>query len=110
MAVFGDCSGGAMVLHLAHIGTGIDKVPSFHSKPGCKIPAGKDNSNARVVVFHGEGDHFIPTEQVIAFKGKMQNAGEIYEFIAYPNVKHSFTNPQADEFGKEFNLPALQYN
>ncbi|MCZ6564869.1 MAG: hypothetical protein O6852_01870 [Gammaproteobacteria bacterium] len=40
----------------------------------------------------------------------MQNAGEIYEFIAYPNVKHSFTNPQADEFGKEFNLPALQYN
>jgi len=41
MAVFGDCSGGAMVLHLAHIGTGIDKVPSFHSSLGAKFQLGK---------------------------------------------------------------------
>jgi dienelactone hydrolase len=25
-------------------------------------------------------------------------------------VKHSFTNPQADEFSKKFNIAALEYN
>ena len=25
-------------------------------------------------------------------------------------VKHSFTNPQADEFREKFNIAALQYN
>jgi dienelactone hydrolase len=29
--------------------------------------------------------------------------------IAYPGAKHSFTNPEADAFGKQFNLP-LAYN
>ncbi|MBI5197468.1 MAG: dienelactone hydrolase family protein, partial [Nitrospirae bacterium] len=32
-----------------------------------------------------------------------------YQFIAYPNAKHSFTNPDADVYGQKFNLP-LKYD
>lgn len=40
----------------------------------------------------------------------MQDAGVNFEFVAYPNVKHSFSNPQANEYSKKFALAALQYN
>ena len=109
-AAIGYCFGGAMVLHLARIGTDIDGVVSFHGSLGTQTPAIKDAVKARVLVLHGEEDSFIPPEQVDAFKEEMQNAGAKYEFIGYPNVKHSFTNPQADEFSEKFNLSALEYN
>ncbi|MEJ2115492.1 MAG: dienelactone hydrolase family protein [Gammaproteobacteria bacterium] len=109
-AAIGYCFGGAMVLHLARIGSDIDGVVSFHGSLGTQTPANKNAIKARVLVLHGEDDPFIPQEQVELFKQEMQNAGAKYEFIAYPNVKHSFTNPQADEFAKKFNLPALEYN
>ncbi len=109
-AAIGYCFGGGMVLHLARIGTDVDGVVSFHGSLGTETPAKKGSVKARVLVLHGEDDPFIPADQVDAFKEEMQNAGVKYEFIAYPNVKHSFTNPQADEFAKKFNLPALGYN
>ena len=39
----------------------------------------------------------------------MIDAKANFEFISYPGAKHSFTNPDADKYGKEFNLP-LAYN
>ena len=39
----------------------------------------------------------------------MHMAGADYEFINYPGTKHSFTNPEATERGKQFSLP-LEYN
>jgi dienelactone hydrolase len=30
-------------------------------------------------------------------------------FISYPGAVHSFTNPDADEYGKKFNIP-VAYN
>ena len=109
-AAIGYCFGGAMVLHMARSGMDVDGVVSFHGSLGTSTPAKKDTVKARVLVLHGEDDPFIPREQVNAFKDEMQNAGVKYEFVGYPNVKHSFTNPQADEFGRKFNLPALQYS
>ena len=38
----------------------------------------------------------------------MKRAGVDYKFVAYPGVKHSFTNPEADSYGEKFNLP-LKY-
>ncbi len=110
MAAIGYCFGGAMVLHLARIGTDIDGVVSFHGSLGTKSPAKKDVVRAKMLVLHGEEDPFIPQEQVDAFKEEMNNAGVNYEFIAYPHVKHSFTNPQANNFAKKFDLPALEYD
>ncbi len=109
-AAIGYCFGGAMVLHMARIGTDIDGVVSFHGSLSTENPAQKDAVKARVLVLHGDADPFIPKEQVDAFKEEMQNAGVSYEFVAYPNVKHSFTNPQADEFSEKFDLPALEYD
>ena len=39
----------------------------------------------------------------------MESAGVDYKFVNYPGAVHSFTNPQADDFAKNFNLP-LAYN
>ena len=109
-AAIGYCFGGGMVLHLARIGTDIDGVVSFHGSLDTQSPALKDHVKAKVLVLHGEDDPFIPNEQVQAFKQEMQNANVEFSFIAYPGVKHSFTNSQADEFGEKFDLPALQYD
>ena len=109
-AAIGYCFGGAVVLHMARIGTEIDGVVSFHGSLSTQSPALNDHVQAKILVFHGEDDPFIPIEQVQAFKEEMQNASVNFTFIAYPGVKHSFTNPQADEFNEKFNLPALQYN
>ena len=109
-AAIGYCFGGAMVLHLARIGTDIDGVVSFHGSLGTGSPAQIDTVKARVLVLHGEDDPFIPKDQVKAFKNEMLNANVDFEFVGYPNVKHSFTNPQADEFSIKFDLPALEYN
>ncbi|MEM7401355.1 MAG: dienelactone hydrolase family protein [Pseudomonadota bacterium] len=109
-AAIGYCFGGAMVLHLARIGSDIDGVVSFHGSLGTKTPAEKNTVKAKVLVLHGEDDAFIPAEQVDAFKAEMKNAEVQYEFISYPNVKHSFTNPEADEFNEKFNLSAVKYD
>lgn len=47
----------------------------------------------------------IPPEQVVAFKEEMEKAGADYKVVTFPGVKHSFTNPAADEHGRKFGLP-----
>ena len=37
----------------------------------------------------------------------MDKAGIDYSFNNYVGAKHSFTNPGADKYGKEFNLPVF---
>jgi dienelactone hydrolase len=60
-------------------------------------------------VLHGTDDKFIPPEQIEAFKQEMKSAGADFRFISYPGAVHSFTNPEADEYGKKFNMP-VAYN
>jgi dienelactone hydrolase len=50
-----------------------------------------------------------PPKVVEAFETEMKNAGVDYRLTSYPGARHSFTNPDADKLGKEFNLP-LAYN
>jgi dienelactone hydrolase len=45
----------------------------------------------------------------VAFKQEMKSAGADSQFISYSGAIHSFTNPEADVWGKKFNLP-LAYN
>ena len=49
--------------------------------------------------------HPIAAEQVAAFKEEMTKAGASFRYVGYPGVKHSFTNPDADEYARKFNLP-----
>lgn len=64
---------------------------------------------AKLRVFHGEADSLVPPAQVDAFKTEMDNAQADYMLVAYPGVKHTFTNREADSYAAQFGLP-LKYD
>jgi dienelactone hydrolase len=109
IAAIGYCFGGGMVLEMARAGFDLDGVVSFHGSLGTDNPAEPGGVKARVLVFNGADDPFVRQEDIEAFKEEMKAANVDYRFVNYPGAKHSFTNPGADEFGREFGLP-LAYN
>jgi len=109
IAAIGYCFGGGIVLQMARMGENLKGVVSFHGSLGTSVPAKEGEIKAKVLVCHGAEDPFVSPEGVQAFKEEMDAANVDYEFISYPATFHSFTNPEADEFGKKFNLP-LAYN
>lgn len=109
VAAIGYCFGGAVVLNMARLGVDLDGVASFHGSLGTSHPAQPGQVLARMLVLHGADDPFIPAEQVQQFKNEMDGAAVDYRFIAYPGAVHAFTNPDADRYGAQFNLP-LKYN
>ena len=56
-------------------------------------------------MLNGADDPFIKPEQIDAFKKEMDAAKVDYRFVNYPGAVHAFTNPEATEAGKKFNLP-----
>jgi dienelactone hydrolase len=109
ISAIGYCFGGGIVLEMARRGVDLDLVASFHGSLGTDLPAEPGDIKTRVLVYNGADDPFVKPEQIQAFKDEMNQAGVDYSFTSYPGAKHSFTNPGADKFGKEFNLP-LAYN
>ena len=109
IAAIGYCFGGGVVLQMARAGLDLDGVVSFHGSIATAHPAQSGMVKAKILVCNGADDPFVTSEQIDAFKTEMDNAGADYTFISYPGAKHSFTNPDADKLGKEFNLP-LVYN
>jgi len=104
-AAIGYCFGGGVVLHMARFGVDLDGVVSFHGSLGTQTPAKKGGVKPALLVCHGADDSFTPQEQIDALKKEMAEAGADLTFIAYEGAVHSFTNPDADKFGKEFDLP-----
>ncbi|MDH3342596.1 MAG: dienelactone hydrolase family protein [Gammaproteobacteria bacterium] len=109
LAAMGYCFGGGVVLNMARLGVDLKGVSSFHGSIATKNPAKKGDIKTRVRVFNGAADTFVKAEHIAALKKEMKNAGVDFEFVNYPGVKHSFTNPAADATGKKFGLP-LEYN
>jgi len=109
VAAIGYCFGGGTVLHMARVGEELAGVVSFHGSLAVKKLAKPAQVKAKMLVLNGADDPFVTTEQIAALKHEMQSAGADLEFVNYPGVKHSFTNPGADEVGKRFDLP-LVYN
>jgi dienelactone hydrolase len=105
IAAIGYCFGGGVVLEMARAGVDLDGVASFHGSLGTADPAAPGKVKAQVLVLNGADDSFVTPEQIAAFKHEMEAAGVSYRFVNYPGARHSFTNPEADEFGKKFNLP-----
>ncbi len=110
IAAIGYCFGGAMVLHLARSGVEIDGVVSFHGSLATQSPAQKGDVKTKVLVFNGKDDPFVLRSQVHEFLEEMNAADVDFEFVDYPNAKHSFTNSMADKYNEEFDLPVLEYN
>jgi len=83
-------------------------VAAFHPSLGGYKPASAP-VKARVLVLNGADDPFNKPEAIDAFKKDMDAAKADYKFVNYPGAVHAFTNPEASEKGKKYNLP-LAYN
>jgi dienelactone hydrolase len=107
VAAIGYCFGGFVVLNAAKLGADLKGVVSFHGGLG-GVPVKKELVKAAILVCHGEADSFVNPE-VAPFKKSMDSAGIAYTFKSYPKATHAFTNPNATENGKKFNMP-IEYN
>jgi dienelactone hydrolase len=99
IAAIGYCFGGGGVLELARSGADIAGVVSFHgaidAAPGKEAPKG--GVKAKILVLHGAKDPFVPTEHVLAFGKEMDAAGADWQFTAYSDAVHSFTQKTAGD-------------
>jgi dienelactone hydrolase len=106
----GYCFGGTIVINMARAGADLDGVAAFHAGLGTNTPAPAPGQvKAKMLVLNGADDPFVKPEQIEGFKKDMDAAKVDYRFINYPGAVHAFTNPEATEKGKQFNLP-LAYN
>ncbi len=107
IAVIGYCFGGAQALNMARQQDELKGVVSFHGNLMTGIKP--KNNDVKILVLNGAADTFVPAEEITAFKKQMDSAKIDYSFINYPNALHSFTNPQATELGKKYNMK-VAYN
>jgi len=102
----GYCFGGSVVLDMARAGSDLKGVAAFHADLGVAAgPAAAGKVKSKVLVLNGGADPFIPPDSIAAFKQEMAAANVDYRYVVYPGALHAFTNPQATEAGKKFNLP-----
>ncbi|MDR3653025.1 MAG: dienelactone hydrolase family protein [Paludibacter sp.] len=108
IVAIGYCFGGSVVLNAAKLGADLKAVVSFHG--GLKgVPADKNLLKAKILVCQGGIDKFVTKSDVTVFRHQMDSIGADYKLIVYPNATHAFTNPEATELGKKFNMP-IEYN
>ena len=102
----GYCFGGSVVLDMARAGSDLKGVAAFHAGLGAAGPAAATGKvKSKVLVLNGADDPFIKPDSVEAFKKEMDAAKVDYRYLNYPGAVHAFTNPEATEKGKQFNLP-----
>ncbi len=109
IAAIGYCFGGGQALNMARAGLPLKGVVSFHGSLGTDHPAKPGQIRTKIRVFTGAADPFAPPKVVAAFEKEMQEAHADYKLVSYPGAMHSFTNPDADQLGKQFDLP-LKYD
>lgn len=102
----GYCFGGSVVLDMARSGSDLKAVAAFHADlnpAASRAATGKVKT--KLLVLNGEADPFIKPESIVSFKAEMTGAGVDYKYLSYPGAVHAFTNPEATELGKKFNIP-----
>ena len=108
IAAIGYCFGGSVLLNSAKLGADLKGVVSFHGGLS-GVPANKELLKAKILVCHGAADKFVSESDVVNFKNSLDSIGADYTFKIYANATHAFTNPDATETGKKFNMP-IEYN
>ena len=105
LVVAGYCFGGMCALDVARSGADVAAAVAFH---GLFDPPGlaPEKISAKVVAFHGWDDPMVAPEKVVALAQELTEAGADWQIHAYGNVRHGFTNPNADAIGSE----AVRYN
>ncbi|MHB1083725.1 MAG: dienelactone hydrolase family protein [Thiobacillus sp.] len=109
IAALGYCFGGGVVLNMARAGEPLKAVATYHGMLATDAPAKPGDIKAKLRIFHGGADPFVPPDHVEAFKTEMADAKVDYILVSYPGVKHTFTNREADSYAAQFNLP-LKYD
>ncbi len=108
IGAIGFCFGGAVSLRMARGGADLDGVVAFHSALPLQ-PAIK-NMKTSILVINGSQDAFLKPKTVGSFSSQMMAGNADFIYMSLAGIKHSYTNKQADEFRKKFNIPALEYN
>jgi dienelactone hydrolase len=106
----GFCFGGAVSIKMARGGADLKGIVGFHSALPMEPAIKKNSMKSAVLIINGSEDDFLKPETIAAFSQEMFKSNVDFTYMNLKGVKHSYTNPQADEFAKKFNLPALQYN
>ena len=109
IAAIGYCFGGGIVLNMARQGVDLRGVASFHGTLAAVKQAVPGEVKAKILVLNGAADKFTTPEQLESFRKEMTEAGADFRIISYAGAMHSFTNPDADEMARKFNMP-LGYN
>jgi len=100
LAAVGYCYGGTAVLELARGGADVKAVAGFHSGLDTARPQDAGAIRGKVLVQVGADDPVIPPAQRAAFEEEMTAAGVDWRMIVYGRTGHSFTNPEADSWGR----------
>jgi dienelactone hydrolase len=109
IASIGFCFGGTVSLRMAREGADLDAVVAFHAGlPTDSVAPGK--VKAAVLVLNGSDDAWLDPKVVASFKKEMSASVKDFKYITLEGAKHAFTNKQAGEFSKKFNIPNLEYN
>jgi len=109
IAAIGYCFGGGVLLNMARQGVDLKGVASFHGSLGVVKPDQPTPIKAAVRVYNGADDKFVSAEAIEALKKEMADQKVRFKFVNYPGAVHAFTNPEATETGKKFNMP-IAYN
>lgn len=105
IAAIGYCFGGGVALNMARQGADLKGVASFHGSLAVVKPDQPTPIKAAVRVYNGLDDKFIPAEAIEGLKKEMAEQKVDFKFTNYPGAVHSFTNPDADELARKFNMP-----
>jgi len=106
LGAVGFCFGGSVVLDVARAGADLKGVAAFHAGLGAAAASAEPGKvKAKVLVLNGADDPLIKPASIDAFKSEMAAAKVDYRYLSYPGAVHAFTNPEATEKGKQFNLP-----
>jgi dienelactone hydrolase len=98
---FGFCFGGCCALDLARDGAPLKAAVSFHGTLDTPNPADANNIKGAVLAMHGDADPLVPSEQLPAFIAEMNAAKVDWQLISYGGAYHSFTDPEANNPGKQ---------
>ena len=110
IAAIGYCFGGAVSLRMARRGADLNGVVAFHSALPLEPPMSKGKVTTSILIANGSEDTFLALDTVAKFVREMMEANADFTYLNLKGVKHSYTNPKADELSKKFNIPNLKYD
>ncbi|RTR02905.1 dienelactone hydrolase family protein [Halomonas nitroreducens] len=108
MAAIGYCFGGSVVMNMALSGMPLEAAISFHGVPTVAVNMPQAFAGS-VRIHNGAEDGFVAREDLVAMAEALTGQGADVKVTNYPGAQHGFTNPEADAFAAQHDLP-LAYN